>query len=286
MILPGRASEESEALLRRATTAFQARDTHQAIALAGQAIAEDPKDYRAHFVRGRFHAELGRHEKAIQDYNAALQAETSEGSIYHHRGVEHFKLGRMEKAIDDFDRYLERAPAQKPHHWQRGIACYYAGQFDEGRRQFELHQTVNRHDVENAVWHYLCVARAENPDVAREKLIPIRGDARVPMKEVHDLFAGQGTTEQVLAAAQSGRPSEAALQRNLFYAHLYLGLYYEAIRNDPLARRHIVKASELSDQQNYMGAVARVHAARFNKSPAAKTPAKEEDSAPESRLEK
>lgn len=253
---------DTEALLRRATSAFQTGDADQALSLAGRAIANAAGDYRGYFVRARLHAELGNHAKAVEDFDAALRANPAEGSIYHHRGVEHFKLGDMEASIADFDRYLEQAPGQEAHHWQRGIAHYYAGRYADGRKQFELHQTVNRHDVENAVWHFLCLARQTDVEQARAKLIPIRGDSRVPMKEVHDLFAGQGTPEQVMDAARSGK-TEADRQRHLFYAHLYLGLYYDALRDEAKTRQHILKAAELSEKHNYMGAVARVHAARL-----------------------
>ena len=260
------ASEESAALLRKATSAFQSGDSELAIKLSDQSIAEDPKDYRGYFVRGRINAEMGNHEKAIADFDAALKTNSSEASIYHHRGSEHFKLGHIDESIADFDRYLEQAPDQAPYHWQRGIALYYAGRYGDGVKQFELHQMVNSQDVENAVWHFLCVARQDDAARARAKLIPIRGDSRVPMRQVHDLFAGEGTVEQVLEAAIAGNPSPEIRQRNLFYAHLYLGLYYEALRDQPEAKRHILKAADLSEKQNYMGAVARVHAAQFKES--------------------
>src|SRR5260221_591071 len=125
------------------------------------------------------------------------------GDLYHLRGCEHFKLGQINDSIRDFDKFLEFAPKQAPHQWQRGISFYYAGRYEEGRKQFELHQTVNPNDVENAVWHFLCVARLEGPEKARAALIPIKGDARVPMSEIYDLFAAKSKPEQVFAAAQA-----------------------------------------------------------------------------------
>ena len=88
-----------------------------------------------------------------------------------------------------------------PQLWQRGIALYYAGRYDDCRKQFEAHRTVNPDDVENAAWHFLCVARAESPARARAALLPVGPDARVPMREVLEMFRGKMTTEQVMAAA-------------------------------------------------------------------------------------
>src|SRR5215813_14765165 len=121
------------------------------------------------------------HAQAIADFDQILKLRPKWADGYNHRGAEHFKMAHIRQSLADFDRALEIEPAQAPYHWQRGIALYYSGRFDDGRKQFELHQTVNGNDVENAVWHFLCVARQSGIAKARESLIPIVGDSRVPM---------------------------------------------------------------------------------------------------------
>jgi lipoprotein NlpI len=137
--------------------------------------------------------------------------------------------------------------------------CITPGGFEEGRKQFELHQTVNPNDVENAVWHFLCVARTNGIEKARVALIPIKGDGRIPMMEVHALFANKLKPEVVLKAASAGHPPPVQLKRQLFYAHLYLGLYFEVLGDDKQAREHITKAARGYQTGDYMGDVARVH---------------------------
>jgi lipoprotein NlpI len=163
--------------------------------------------------------------------------------------------------INDAIRSLEKAGSLdsklKPHLWQLGIAYYYAGRFADGRDLFVLHQTVNSNDVENAVWHFLCVARAEGIDAARKKLVPISGDARVPMKQIHSLFAGKGTENEVLKAASA--EDDANRKSALFYAHLYLGLYNEAHGNSDKALEHLRKAQSDYARPHYMGQIARLH---------------------------
>src|SRR5206468_3164056 len=142
--------------------------------------------------------------------NQALKLNPRMADAWQNRGIIHFKLAHIDESISDFDEVIKLNPAQAPYHWQRGICYYYAGRFEEGRKQFELHQTVNPNDVENAVWHFLCVARASGLDRARAALIPIQGDARVPMAEVHALFAGRLQPEEVLAVARRGELSSEA----------------------------------------------------------------------------
>ena len=174
-------------------------------------------------------------------------------------GVDAFFDARIEDSAVAFDKVIEAVPQAKPQLWQRGLTLYYAKRYQDGRDQFEVHQTANSNDVENAAWHFLCVARLEGVEAARKALIPIEGDTRVPMKQVHDLFAGSGSVDAVLAAAGAG--DDSPLRRNhLCYAHLYLGLYFEALGDDAEAKDHILKAATDYEMDHYMGKTAITHA--------------------------
>ena len=259
------AGADVDTLLNRAAEAFDKGNRAEAFELCTKASEIDPKGLRPYYVRGRFYALDRQHEKAVADFDAVLKINPDATMAYQYRGEEHFKLGRFEKAVADFDRYVELTPNEAANHWQRGIACYYAGQYGAGRRQFELHQLVNPDDVENAVWHYLCVARSEGVEKARASLMKIGQDRRVPMMEIYALFGGKGSLEQVLEAAKAGQPSPKELNQRLFYAHLYLGLYYEAAGDEKLTREHIFKAADEHKVDHYMGEVALVHAAILRK---------------------
>ena len=69
-----------------------------------------------------------------------------------------FLAGRVKESVAGFDRVAALVPDAAPQLWQRGIALYYAGRYQDCRTQFESHRTVNPDDVENAAWHFLCVA--------------------------------------------------------------------------------------------------------------------------------
>jgi lipoprotein NlpI len=175
------------------------------------------------------------------------------------QGMDEFRAGDIDHSIKTFEAAAKLQPTLRPHLWQLGISYYYAGEYEKGRKLFESHQTVNRQDVENAVWHFLCVSRLEGTEAARKDFITITDDRRIPMKEVHALFAGKGTEEDVLTAARAGKPSESELKERLFYAHLYLGLYNEARKEPEKSLTHIKKAAGEFLSDHYMGAVARMH---------------------------
>jgi lipoprotein NlpI len=170
------------------------------------------------------------------------------------RAVAEFERGQFAQSAASFDQLAKLIPDEAAHLWQRGIVLYYAGRYTDCRRQFESHRTVNPDDVENAAWHFLCVAREQTPEKARGALLPVGPDARVPMREVYQMFRGALTPQDVLKAAGSS-PS------GLFYAHLYIGLYSEATGRADLAREHLRSAADERYQAagGYMHLVARVH---------------------------
>jgi len=247
-------------MLNRAQAAQLKGDWTNALALATEAIKVDPRDPQCYYVRGRFYALRREHARSVADFDQALALEPRAAQIYRLRGIEQFKLAHFQESVADFDKVIELKPRQAPDLWQRGIACYYAGRYEEGRKQFELHQTVNSNDVENAVWHFLCVARSTSLEQARDGLIKVKEDPRRPMMKSHALFAGEAGPEEVLTAARAGYSSRAQLKQQLFYAHLYLGLYFEAIGDPQLSREHIFIAAKEPNENDYMGEVARVHA--------------------------
>src|SRR5688572_28540198 len=106
------------------------------------------------------------------------------------QAVKDFSEGRVVQSAQGFDTLARMVPSEAPELWQRGIALYYAGRYKDCRAQFESHRTVNPNDVENAAWHFLCVARGESPASAKAALLPVGRDSRVPMRQIYEMFRG------------------------------------------------------------------------------------------------
>ena len=231
------ADESAQGLTERASAAARAGDSLQAVTLATRAI----------------------------------QADASFAAAYYLRGREQFRLGRVTESVDDFDKYVELVPRVEPRMWERGISYYYAQKYKAGAQQFALYQTYHDNDVENSVWRYLCVARSDDTDQARATMLPIRNDTRVPMMQIYEMFRGQLSPAEVIKAAQANSPGAAALNQQLFYAHLYVGLYHEAHGRADLARHHITTAAEKHRIGHYMWDVAHIHAELLSKDDKADT---------------
>jgi lipoprotein NlpI len=261
--------DQTAQLRERALLLVSQEKLEEGLDYATRAIRSNRRNADLWLLRADILDSLGRTSRAAADYGEAIRLDARSDRAWQRRGEFHFRHGRLAESIADFDRVLEISPEKKPHHWQRGIALYLAGRYSDGKAQFELHQTVNPQDVENAVWHFLCTARAEGLESARKKLIPIEGDSRVPMAQVHRLFAGKGTVEEVSAAAEAvGERTPSAK----FYADLYLGLFFEAIGDEKAAKLRIGSAAARARSNGYMGDVAVVHAALLQKQAKGKQP--------------
>jgi lipoprotein NlpI len=263
------AGPASDELLASARDKLDRRDYAGALADADKAVAADPGNAACNGIRAMVRDARREFDNAIDDYSHVIKLLPESPGAYQSRGEDYFRVGEFKKSVADFDKVIELKPDNAPYHWQRGISLYYAGEFDRGAKQFELHKTVNPNDVENAVWHFLCVSRLRGVAEARKVLIPIQGDGRVPMMQVYDLFAGKGTAKAVMDAAEAGNATDADRKRQLFYAHLYLGLYAVSAGDAAEAKKHVLQAEKLADD-DYMGDVARVHAGLLGKKQAAK----------------
>jgi lipoprotein NlpI len=220
----------------------------------GARAAQDPD---ASAVEARRLALAGDLEGAIEAWNRVLE-HSEDWRAYLQRAELRFRSADIEGSVADFDRVVELAPAQEPYLWQRGIAQYYAGELEACARQFEVHRTVNPDDVENAVWHILCVAGADSWGAARAAVLPVGPDPRPPMTTIYDLFRGRARLADLLAAGGVDPPQLEARADRLFYTHLYAGLYLDAIGQSEPAAQHLREATT-QDFPHYMRDVARVH---------------------------
>ena len=205
----------------------------------------------------------GDRERAVGLLSSVIHRQVDHAEAFYFRGCEHFRLGKIDESVSDFDRFVVLRPAAEVKLWERGISYYYAEKYEQGAKQFEQYQTHYDNDVENAVWRYLCIAKQAGIAQARQTLLPIENDRRIPLMEIYDLFRGKRTVEDVVRAARADDPDPVQLKRRQFYADLYIGLFYEAESDERLAKRHIDKAAAAYEDGGYMWDVARVHSERL-----------------------
>jgi lipoprotein NlpI len=254
-----RADETADEMVGKARVLLKDGKTEAGLAVLGKAIERDPKNFEALLLRASLREAMTQYAPSIEDLTRVIELKPKSAVLYDRRGAVQFKAGKIKESVEDFDKAIELKPDLGPGHWQRGISLYYVGRFDDGRKQFEGYEKVDTNDVENAVWHFLCVARKDGVDKARAALLKIGNDRRVPMMQVYSMFAGKLKPEDVMTAVREGEPKDAELNKRLFYAHLYLGLWAEVNGDAKTALAHLNKATDDHPFGHYMWDVARVH---------------------------
>jgi len=204
--------------------------------------------------------------RALEKQDRNLAGDAADRLLLHHgddpvairlAGDLFLRSGKIHSAATQFERYIELVPGDKAELWQYGIALAFIGRYDEGRKLFELHRSVNPNDVENAAWHFLCVAKLAGMKEAQKLVLPAPGDARVPMNEIRRLLI-DGNEQRVTDAVNQLTEGSASRAEASFYANLYLGLYADCYSNSAKAKRLIGEAAK-TEQVNYMTDVARVY---------------------------
>ncbi|NND99392.1 MAG: tetratricopeptide repeat protein [Pirellulaceae bacterium] len=200
----------------------------------------------------------GDREAAIAAADQMVKLEHPDAVVYRLVGDIYLRASKPALAVEMFDRYLKKQPQALPELWQRGIALYFAGDYRRAAEQFQVHRRVNPNDVENAAWHFLCVAKAEDFEAAKKNVLPAPNDPRIPMAEVLELLK---TGDTQLVIERVGQTPEGSRDRESaqFYGDVYLGLYADAKGNLDRATQWMERAAK-DAPRHYMGDVARVYA--------------------------
>lgn len=241
-------------------------DASSALSLLAAHLQSAPNDASALRLQAEIHDNLRNHEATITDYSKLIKVDPGKAAHWlNRRGAARFKNGDVAGSIADFDEAIRRDAQLERSHWQRGLSYFYDGQYAAGARQFELYQTYDAADVENVVWRFLCQARVDGVDKARRDMLPLGGqDRRIPMMTIDALYRGKATVEDVFTAIEQGGPTAQAVKHRKFYAHLYVGLYFDVIGEPEKAKQHILAADKLQID-HYMWDVAHVHVERAKK---------------------
>jgi TolB-like protein/DNA-binding winged helix-turn-helix (wHTH) protein len=108
----------------------------QAEGYADRAIALDPDNPDAHFIRARLHEERGEWEQAIQRYDRAIELNPSDSSVLNGSSSPLLYVGRTEEAIARIRQAMGIDPFHPDHfHWQMSWALWETGDCDGAVRE-------------------------------------------------------------------------------------------------------------------------------------------------------
>jgi lipoprotein NlpI len=222
--------------------------------------AKSSSDLRAQALSA---IQKGESETANQSADDMLRMYPNDARAMRLAGDIYLRTGKVAAAVRTFDRYLEHEPEEMRGLWQRGIALYFIADYKRAAKQFEEHRKVNSNDVENAAWHFLCIAKADSFDKARQMVLPAPGDPRAPMEEVLQMLT-TGNTAPINQRVNRLPVDSEARAGAAFYGDFYLGLYADAKGDRKKAHELLSRAAE-DAPHHYMGDIARVYAKHLAK---------------------
>ena len=97
----------------------------------------------AYYNRGMVFDNMGRFDKAIEDFDKAIALNPSYLDAYNNRGLVFEEMGKFDKAIEDFDKAIALNPSDPDPYYNRGVVFTKMGKFDKAIDQFDKTIKIN-----------------------------------------------------------------------------------------------------------------------------------------------
>ncbi len=110
---------------------FKKNDLERAIDDFNKAIEIDPKYAEAYNNRGIVYGKKNDLERAIDDFNKAIAIYPGYAKAYNSRGIAYFKKGGLGQAVSDFSKAIEIDPGYAAAYHNRAAAYLEKKQYDE-----------------------------------------------------------------------------------------------------------------------------------------------------------
>jgi len=203
-------------------------------AALGELLSTDPMDLvlrssssdafaNAFALRGSAYEAKGEVDRAIPDYDQAIQIDKNFFKAFVWRGRAYASKDNCDRAIQDYDQAIRLNPALAKLwflYQERGGLYFYLGQFAAAEKDFAT--SLDPIAVPNsAIWRYLARARAGQEARTQLEKDTAKMDLKAWPGPVISFYLGKATAESVLAAAKDPDPAKDRQQQG--EAHFYLG---------------------------------------------------------------
>lgn len=79
----------------------------KSIEIADDFVERYSDSYISYFERGKIHNLSGNFEKALEDFNIALEIDKDDLRVFAERAFSFYKLNELEKSINDYSRFID-----------------------------------------------------------------------------------------------------------------------------------------------------------------------------------
>lgn len=146
----------------KATLLFKANRQKDAIDACTQILSVEPSHIQTYLNRGSLYGEIGKYEKAIEDFDHAELLDPKNPNIYNNRGWMYLQTKQHDKALSDLDYAILLEPTDIEH-FNRANVYRELSQWQKALDDYEL--SLGMHEESGSELHGLIVqAIAEMKD--------------------------------------------------------------------------------------------------------------------------
>ncbi|NEQ35854.1 MAG: tetratricopeptide repeat protein [Okeania sp. SIO3I5] len=217
--------KDAESYYDRGAKHYKQGEYEKALADFNQAIQLNPKLAKAYNDRGIVYRKQGKYEKAIADYNQAIQINPEDADYYNNRGIVYKKQGEYEKALADYSQAIQLNPEYHYAYYNRGIAYDDLGEYEKALADYNQAIQINPEDADyynNRGIVYKKQGEYEKALADYNQAIQINPEDADYYNGRGNVYSDQGEYEKALADYNQ------AIQLNPKYHHAYnsRGLVY------------------------------------------------------------
>ncbi|PXF60920.1 MAG: hypothetical protein C4B59_07075 [Candidatus Methanogaster sp.] len=139
----GKEPNRVEAYNNRGVAYARLNQHERAIEDYDRAVELNPEDAEAYFNRGNAYARLNQNERAIEDYDRAVELNSEDAEAYFNRGVAYARLNQNERAIEDYDRAVELNSEDAEAYFNRGNAYAGLNQHERAIEDYDMAVELN-----------------------------------------------------------------------------------------------------------------------------------------------
>ncbi len=154
-------------------------EVDRAIADYDRAIELKPDLAEAYNNRGNAYWNKGEVDRAIADYDRAIELKPDYAEAYYNRGIAYRNKGEVDRAIADYDRAIELKPDYAEAYNNRGIAYWNKGEVDRAIADYDRAIELKPDDAEAYYNRGIAYKMQGNTDQARadfEKSLELSDD--------------------------------------------------------------------------------------------------------------
>jgi tetratricopeptide (TPR) repeat protein len=115
------------------TAHLEAGEFDRLIAVANDALAENPKAAQLHYLRGFARLQNKQLDEAIQDFSSALEITPDHADSYRFRAQAHMAKGQYDRALADADKGCEVDPQNAESYVVRAMAYVAKGDLQQAK---------------------------------------------------------------------------------------------------------------------------------------------------------